>query len=404
MGNFACIKNNKEPLKDNPKRDKDNKNDIYEKNVLDNKHLQKKRKNIIVLRGLGNIGATCYMNSTLQCLSNTEELTKFFIDDFYYIKEDTTKKVSNEYYLLLMKLWSPKGKSYYEPKNFKKILSEENPLFSGIAANDSKDLLNFLLERLHNELNTKEQGNIKNENFLSINQIQLDEEKMKQIFFNDYIKNFRSIISDLFYFIIETKAQCFGCNQIKYNFQVSTFIEFHLEEVNKYLVNIGKINQLVNIDGSNPDIDIMDCFNYYQKIEIMSGENQMFCNICNNNFNAYYGTQLYILPQYLIINLNRGKNAIYQCKVIFPEELFLNNYVVDKSTNPNFELYAVICHIGPSSMSGHFVAYCKNRMDHKWYLYNDADVSLCESPDEYRNHMPYILFYKSKNKIKKFNL
>ena len=51
----------------------------------------------------------------------------------------------------------------------------------------------------------------------------------------------------------------------------------------------------------------------------MSGSNQIYCNTCNENTDAYYNTSLYSLPLYLIINLNRGKNAVYQCKVNFPE-------------------------------------------------------------------------------------
>ncbi len=37
-------------------------------------------KDIPILRGLNNIGATCYMNATLQCLSNTKPLTEFFLN------------------------------------------------------------------------------------------------------------------------------------------------------------------------------------------------------------------------------------------------------------------------------------------------------------------------------------
>jgi ubiquitin C-terminal hydrolase len=212
------------------------------------------------------------------------------------------------------------------------------------------------------------------------------------------MNNYRSVISDLFYFTIETKSKCFGCNQCKYNFQINSFLEFPLEQVNKYCYEQGKINLLVNIDGSNPDINLLDCFDYYQKLEKMTGGNEMFCNICNRTCEALYGNLLFLLPEILIINLNRGKNAIYNCKVNFPEKLDLTRYVTIKDINTQFRLYAVICHFGPSSNSGHFVAFCRNRMDHKWYLYNDSIVSLCKEPQEYNKGMPYILFYQSKSK------
>ena len=35
-----------------------------------------------ILVGLNNIGATCYMNATLQCLSNTKKLTEYFLKEF----------------------------------------------------------------------------------------------------------------------------------------------------------------------------------------------------------------------------------------------------------------------------------------------------------------------------------
>ena len=345
--------------------------------------------------GLQNIGATCYMNATLQSLSNTNLFTEFFLTKYNYNPNDQTKKMSNEMYKVLTNLWSKtKKKGDYPPYDFKKILSEENPLFAGIQANDSKDLINFLLERFHQELNTAKKNNNENNNEI-ININQMDEQQTLKVFIEDYFKNNKSIILDCFYGILETRSKCSGCNITKYNFQIYSFLEFPLQEVNNYMYQNGRRMSLVNNDGSNPDINLYECFDYYQKIDLMNGQNQMYCNICNENKDTYYGTTIYSLPNYLIINLNRGKGAVYSCKVIFPETLNLLNYVTFKDGITAMKLYAVICHIGPSSMSGHFIAYCRHRINNKWYKYNDSFVTECTQPNEYYNGMPYILFYKA---------
>ena len=342
-----------------------------------------------IIRGLNNIGATCYMNATLQCLSNTKELTDYFKDK--YINK-SNNKMANEYHQLIINLWDrSKNNTPFSPYSFKKALSEENPLFAGVAANDSKDLINFLLERFHKELNPPTQNKaISNSN---VQQDQTNESKMLNLFLQELQTQYNSPISNLFYGVLETKSQCHGCQTIKYNFQIYSFLEFPLQQVNQFCFNNGK-RPLYNNNGTNPDIDLYECFEYYGKVDLMTGENQMFCNICKKLHNAFYSTIIYSGPNNLIINLNRGKGAVYECKVNFPEQLNIIQYVTFKTGVTVYELYAVICHLGPSSMSGHFVAYCKNIIDNKWYLYNDGLVSKCTKNEEYRNGMPYILFYK----------
>ena len=206
---------------------------------------------------------------------------------------------------------------------------------------------------------------------------------------------YNSIISNLFYGVLETRSQCQNCKRIKFNFQIYSFIEFPLETVNKYCFNTGKRNNyIMNNNNKNPDVDLYECFEYYVNLELMTGDNKMYCNQCKCLYDSLYGTSLYSAPNYLIINLNRGKGAIYECNVNFPEQLNLFNFVSFKNGNTVFELYAVICHLGPSSMGGHFVAFCKNKKDKKWYLYNDGFVTLCENIMPYKKGMPYILFYK----------
>ena len=345
------------------------------------------------LVGLQNIGATCYMNATLQALSNTNSLTEYFIDKSKFIPNNSNKKMTSEYYKVLSNLWSETKKNGdYAPYDFKQALSEENTLFAGIQANDSKDLINFLLERFHIELNNPNPNNNDN-NIVNVNQ--MDEMQTLSAFISDYFNSNRSIITDSFYGILETKSKCGGCQYTKFNFQIFSFLEFPLEQVNIYMYQMGRRFNMINQVPKNPDVDLYECFEYYQKIDVMNGQNQMYCNICNGNRDTFYGTTIYSLPNYLIINLNRGKGAVYECRVNFPEKLNLLNYASFKQGNTYFHLYAVICHLGPSSMSGHFVAYCKHRKNNKWYKYNDSFVTECTKDKEYNEGMPYILFYKA---------
>ena len=217
---------------------------------------------------------------------------------------------------------------------------------------------------------------------------------MLKLIQDEFGKNFDSIISNLFFGISETKIQCQGCNIIKFNFKIYSFLDFPLQQVNQYFFNKGK-RALLTVEGKNPDIDLYECFEYNEKKDLMTGDKQVFCNQCNKLCDAYYSNIIYSGPTYLIINLNRGKEAKYDCNVIFPEQLNIFNYLTFKQGITVYELYAALCEFGSGSMNGHFVAYCRNRIDNKWYLYNDEIVSLCTKERQYVEGVPYILFYKA---------
>ena len=127
----------------------------------------------------------------------------------------------------------------------------------------------------------------------------------------------------------------------------------------------------------------------------MNGANQMYCYKCNKNTDTNYRTTIYSLPNILIINLNRGKGDIYECKVIFPETLNLLNYVKFKDGVTVMKLYAVICDFGNSKTSSDFIAFCKHRKTKEWYCYNDSIVTKCTESQPYNRGMPYILFYQA---------
>ena len=106
----------------------------------------------------------------------------------------------------------------------------------------------------------------------------------------------------------------------------------------------------------------------------------------------------YTLPHYLIIILNRGTGNMYKVGFYIEEFIYLQNFAEYDKNNNSYYLNGVIVHLGPSGESGHFIAYCVSPIDHKWYLYNDSIVTLCDQTNIgqqiNQKGIPYILFYK----------
>ncbi|KAJ4951929.1 hypothetical protein NE237_028761 [Protea cynaroides] len=109
------------------------------------------------LAGLQNLGNTCFMNSAIQCLVHTPPLVEYFLQDF---SEEINKQnplgmhgeLAVAFGDLLRRLWSS-GRTPIAPRAFKGKLSRFAPQFSGYNQHDSQELLAFLLDGLHEDLN-----------------------------------------------------------------------------------------------------------------------------------------------------------------------------------------------------------------------------------------------------------
>ena len=329
------------------------------------------------LIGLQNIGATCYMNATLQCFSNVPK----FREDILSLP----KKNKNEQLLcyslrkVFYNLWRKKGrKKYYEPYSFKDLISEMNPLFAGVAANDSKDLILFILETIHKELNKK------NTSDLPPNQVNnLDFMSVFKEFVNYYKSNNESIVSDEFYGYFVSVLTCANCSVKTYNVQIMNILFFPLEKVRLYTKT------------PNNWVSLEDCFNHYESPEIFTGASQIYCSYCKLTTNAYNENKLVVAPKTLILNLNRGKGLEFNVGIKFDEYLDIKKYVMLYTNSPcNYELIGVISHFGESNMGGHFIAYCKNSYNNQWYKYNDAMVNPSSFQEACDRGLPYVLFYR----------
>ena len=365
------------------------------------------------LIGLQNIGATCFMNSTLQCLSQTKGLTNYFLKDSnisHIINNNIARLNPREYQLapvyheLIQNLWRLDGQKYYAPYNFMKRVNDMNPLFKKGEAGDAKDFIIFVLEQMHKELNKSLKIKKINEG-ATLNQY--DKNNTLMNFFNEFTEN-TSIISDLFFGFNETTNICLYCKNyyrgvnypICYNYGIFNVLIFPLEEVK----NMKNNNMMMNLNnfyqGPSNVVNIDDCFIYNQKTDLFTGENKNYCNLCKQLAESHYTSKIYVSPNILILILNRGKNNIYKVKMDFRITIDITSYVIQKD-KPRimYNLYGVITHLGESGPNAHFVAACKSPVDGNWYRYNDAKVDpiVDFNRDVYNFGNPYILFYEKVN-------
>ena len=347
---------------------------------------------IFPLIGLNNVGSTCFMNATLQCLLHISELNLYFLNEYpndYNIlrtknsSSETMGNISLAYYNVINEVYLKSiqcNNNYYmnsnsfAPNEFKETLGKYNSQFRYYEANDSKDLILYLLQTFHEELNYFGDQPFP-VNLLRPNQ--LNRADTFNYFNNTYnFQNF-SIVSKLFYGTYENIIKCCNCNKMYFSYQKFEFISFSTYNYRNGIFNI------------------YNGFQDNQAIQYLQGNNKYFCPSCQNLYDGETCCKIITPPSKLIINIDYGKNKINNVKqLIFDETIDITSFI-----NFNFgkkiiyQISGVCTHLGSSGPTGHYIAYCRNKQTGMWYNFNDSFVRLCDKNEIYRGS-PYLLVYK----------
>lgn len=120
----------------------------------------------IGLTGLRNLGNTCFMNSTIQCLSGTVSLARYFLDGSYRhaLNRDNslgTRGVVTESFAKLIRTMWQSQLPHYSPADFREAICQFAPQFRGNEQHDSQEFLAFLMDAIHEDLNAARQRGMK---------------------------------------------------------------------------------------------------------------------------------------------------------------------------------------------------------------------------------------------------
>ena len=322
--------------------------------------------------GLHNLGNTCYLNASIQCLRHCTDLSKYILSNDYrglFKNKVLEENVVVTWHELLFKLWS--SSESVNPINFVKcfIQASENSNYSTFVdfqQNDVDEFLSNIFNIMHTALATKitmsVEGTPKNEN----DKHAIDAFKCWKSFFeNDY-----SIIVQHFYSQYISKTTCPECSDVSFNYDPSLVVHLPIPD--------------------KEEVSLYDCLDLFTCEEELDSENKWECEKCNVKSCAKRGIRFWHTSKYFIILLKRyNKNEKNNIDIEIPEKLDLKKYAINYRSGKFKYNLSGICHHSGGLGGGHYYATCKT--NGQWVVYNDSSTTLVDKPD---NNNAYCLFYK----------
>ncbi|GAB0096117.1 Ubiquitin carboxyl-terminal hydrolase [Sergentomyia squamirostris] len=325
------------------------------------------------LTGLRNVGNSCYMNSIIQCLSNSTSLTEYLIQGGFrkHVNRGakTQGRIVEELAAVMEALWSGKYRSI-SPIHLKYTIGAVHSMFRDVEQQDAHEFLTILMDMLHLDLQT-----------IPTDDLARDSLPLSEKAWLDFTKSRESVILRLFYGQIKSTVKCKECNKESATYESFSNLSLELPA------------------AVNTRCYIETCFDMYFNGENIEG---WMCPGCEQTRRAVKKLDISKLPPILVIHLKRfsaddGLSSRYRKKqnyVNFPlTNLDLSPYLTrsERTTRKMYHLYAVSNHYGTMD-SGHYTAFCRNPVQDRWFKFDDQHVTSMD-PGDVQSSAGYILFY-----------
>lgn len=358
------------------------------------------------MKGLPNLGNTCYLNFILQILFNTpgfsEEFNKNYKMDFSSLPLDPQKGRHP-----LFPVASGLGalmEIYHDPEidtsNIRYALSGFVDLFHkchtkfGYGQQDGHEYLTFLFRAIHDTMYNKTYIEVTRPKHLSsydklelaaIEAHRIDGSSTTELMLNrgnSYLATcYNSVVFQMFsgQYLFQTQCRNPECGYVSNRFETFRCCE----------VPIG--------NPDKKDINLHDVLREYTSVTEL--EDKYECDKCKVKTNSYRRCTFWRLPEVLILQLKRGVHHFdresgnyYELKderaVEIPDTLDMNSeYCSSARSRTKYSLYATGNHYGKTH-GGHYYAQIKD--NGKWYVVNDEQINEGNGPLQH----VCLLFYR----------
>lgn len=319
------------------------------------------------VRGIDNIGNTCYANTAMQCLYSCDHFKRFVLNESY---PDVGCIILRNMNNLFKKMGiSSLPTTPLNPRVFLMDLSKKVTSIYLFEQNDIQEFVMLLIEKMNNEICKP----IPNDAFFKQQQT-IETSKgtdrfiaqMKLAWLRSH-KHDYSKLTKMFYGQLISQVKCLECGHISHS--PETFSSMSLA-----------------IDGNECLNDMISAF---LKKEIITNWD---CDGCKCKRDGEQTKKLWVMPQVLVVFLKRFDSNLQKLhtKIQIPERLELNDFVLFED-DCEYELKSIACHQGRYSY-GHYFGICNHGS--KWFIVDDELSKKVESYKNVDASLFYALFYE----------
>lgn len=349
--------------------------------------------------GLKNIGATCYINTLIQCLASSHSFLRFILSDTYEnrLEKDTNKntdKNANKNINLITELKSILNSISIDgnsliPIRFLKTLKLKFDFIDINQQNDLHEILLLIINKLNEEIKVPEAIKYFNSNILKRNIKDDDTEynkiknKSYQMWYELHKKEYSELV-ELFYGQYISQIICGNCSHIHHNHESYNALNLELPS---------KQNQ-------DKMISVYDCIKNHTSTEIIK-KNEWKCDVCDVKEKSEKIIKYWNFPPNLIICLKRfyfnedlGRMTKNNLEVDIPFELDLKDYALSNDSHTKYKLNSIGLHFG-NIYGGHYSAVIRKNVDNddEWLMIDDLNINTIKKKDLKAGQWGYVLFY-----------
>jgi ubiquitin C-terminal hydrolase len=333
--------------------------------------------------GLKNQGNTSYLNAVLQLIGSissfashfTKEKNKqFFLDN---VPNCPLAFVTHRLFLHLYKNPESQEREIYTPDSYLKVLQMKNLTYKTNNNRNPNDLLIFILDTLHNELNHPKNNNIITPRNVS------DKENVCQCGILTFQNRYCSLLSNIFNWFQVKEISCQACSNATYSF--NTYNTFDLD-----ILGYSKVR------NNNP-INISNCLLY----STIAKPKKAYCNYCRKFTPMLSSSKIYSSPNIFIFLLNRGNmdQNLMNIRFQLEEKINIKKFIENQDAPSFYELNGIVS----IDLKNHkYVSFCMSPVDKNWYYYNDEEIqqtninNVIQLHNNNGGYIPCILLYHSR--------